>query len=60
MTGPDYSEVIVKRNSTVASCLQCILERAKITGKTFLLLSLTKHILFYIICFVFCIKFILY
>ncbi|XP_053373071.1 ubiquitin carboxyl-terminal hydrolase 40-like isoform X2 [Mercenaria mercenaria] len=31
MSGPDYSEVIVKRNSTVGSCLQCILERAKIT-----------------------------
>jgi hypothetical protein len=33
MSGPDYSEVMVKKNSTVASCLQCILERAKITGK---------------------------
>ncbi|XP_060557889.1 LOW QUALITY PROTEIN: ubiquitin carboxyl-terminal hydrolase 40-like [Ruditapes philippinarum] len=31
MSGPDYSEVMVKKNITVASCLQCILERAKIT-----------------------------
>lgn len=30
MSGPDYSEVMVKRNSTIGDCLQCILKRANI------------------------------